>query len=501
MNSSKKLASGIVWTTLYNIVNSIYGFISVPILIEHFGKDQYGLIGLALSINIYMQLMDLGFNSTNIRFFSVWLSNKDHGRLKRAFSSSLAFYGIIGLINALILIAITCFSNHIFEVTQEQNVILRELFIILIISAIINWYSSCFDQLIKSTENVAWVQRRSFIPKFIQIILLYLVVKLDLSLVTYFCLTTFAFISIIPVSIRKIKNLLPFISFLPKWDKSIMKEMLPYCLGIFSFNIFQFSFYNLRAVFLGIEGSLDDVADYRILNGILTVVTLFAGMFISVLLPTTSKIVAEGNRVAIDKVVYEGTKYISIIVVFCSFGIMSVGYELLTLYVGDSYLYLIPVLNLWLICSLSTHNQAISSIVLAGSNLKPIAINSALASVVGLVTAWILIPYTGVAGTIWAFVVYLLIQLSFYYLYYWPRVMGINSWRVFYYSFFPPVIVGIISYYTTRTINFGQSIWGNFFLNGICFSIVYLLLQIFILRKSDILFAKTILQRNRTPKN
>ena len=74
MGSSNKIAKGVFWTTLLNIVNGIYGFISVPILIAYFGKADYGLIGLAMSVNVYLRLMDLGFNSTNVRFFSNWLA-------------------------------------------------------------------------------------------------------------------------------------------------------------------------------------------------------------------------------------------------------------------------------------------------------------------------------------------------------------------------------------------------------------------------------------------
>ena len=46
MGSSGKIVSGVVWSTVVNVVNAVYGFIAVPILINHFGKAEYGLIGL-----------------------------------------------------------------------------------------------------------------------------------------------------------------------------------------------------------------------------------------------------------------------------------------------------------------------------------------------------------------------------------------------------------------------------------------------------------------------
>ena len=168
MGSSKKIVKGVAWTTVLNFVNAAYNFIAVPILIGYFGKEQYGLIGLAMSINVYMRLMDMGLNSTNVRFYSTWLAQKEYTKVKKSFQTSLSFYGCIGLINAAILLVICAFSDSIFNVTPEQNVILRHLLIILSVSAFCNWFSSCFDQLIKGTENVDWIQRRQLIPKFLQ---------------------------------------------------------------------------------------------------------------------------------------------------------------------------------------------------------------------------------------------------------------------------------------------------------------------------------------------
>ena len=138
MGSSRKIINGVIWNTIANIVNAIYGFIAVPILINHFGKAEYGLIGLAMSINVYMRLMDLGFNSTNVRFFSTWFSQKKYEKLIKGFQTSLSFYGIIGLINAIVLLCIATFSDKIFNIQPEQDIILKHLFYILSIKFNLN---------------------------------------------------------------------------------------------------------------------------------------------------------------------------------------------------------------------------------------------------------------------------------------------------------------------------------------------------------------------------
>lgn len=495
MGSSKKIISGVIWSTIVNIVNAVYGFIAVPILINHFGKAEYGLIGLAMSVNVYMNLMDMGFNSTNVRFFSTWLAQNKHERLRKGFQTSLSFYSVIGLINAVVLLIVAFFSKEIFNVTFLQNTILKHLFYILAVSAFCQWFSSCFDQIIKATENVAWIQKRTLVTKILMIVVLVATVMLNLSIELYFILTCLAQLAIVPMSIGMIKKQIPYISFLLKWDKQSFREMLPYCMNIFSFSLFQFSFYNLRPVFLGMQGSVESVADYRILNGIIGIVTMLGGAFIGILLPSTAKVVANNDKDAFYRVAYDGTKYISILICFCSFGMMSVGSEVLTLYVGKSYLYLIPWFNLWLLCILGTHNQAISSLILSGDDIRAISYSSIVASVAGLMLSWILIPKYQIGGVCIAFAVYMMIQMLFYYAYYWPVKMKINSCRVLFKCFLPYVIFGIVAFMIVNSFNITASPFIAFLMKGLSFCLIYVILVFVALTNNDRKFLMMIFRR------
>lgn len=495
MGSSKKIVSGVVWSTIVNMVNAVYGFIAVPILINHFGKAEYGLIGLAMSVNVYMNLMDMGFNSTNVRFFSTWLAQNKHERLLKGFQTSLSFYSVIGLINAVVLLVVACFSNAIFNVTTAQDTILKHLFYILAVSAFCQWFSSCFDQIIKATENVAWIQKRTLVTKILMIVALVSTVLFDFSIEMYFILTCLAQLAIVPMSIGMIKKQIPYISFMPKWDKQSFREMLPYCMNIFSFSLFQFSFYNLRPVFLGIQGSVESVADYRILNGIIGIVTMLGGAFIGILLPSTAKVVANHDKASYYKVAYDGTKYISILICFCCFGMMSVGPEVLTLYVGKSYLYLISWFNLWLLCTLGTHNQAISSLILAGDDIRAISYSSIVASVVGLILSWILIPQYQIGGVCIAFAVYCIIQLLFFYCYYWPIKMKINSRIVLLNCFLPYVFLGGVLYKVMQLISFSANSLVLFFVKGILFAVLFISFALFMLNRDEKKFVLNFFKR------
>lgn len=480
MNSSKSIAKGVFWTTLLNVTNGVYGFISVPILIAYFGKSDYGLIGLAISINVYLRLMDLGFNSTNVRFFSNWLAKKEYGQVGKLFQTSLAFYGGIGLLNALILLVVSFFSDQLFNLAEGQDIILKHLLYILAISAFVSWFTSCFDQLIRAHEYVGWTQKITLIPKLCQILILGITVWCHLTIEWYYALTAFSMFVILPFSVHKIRAIAPYVSFVPRLNKPIFKEILPYCLNIFSFGLFQFSMNNLRPVFLGMEGSMESVADYRILNGVISIVLMLGGAFMGVILPSASKVVALGNKEAQDRIAYDGTKYITVTLSFCCFGMMSVSTDMLQVYVGSDYLYLDIWLVIWLLLTLCSHNQALSSLILSGSDIRAITWSTATASVIGLLLCWVTIPRFEVGGTVIGYGVYNLIQISFYYLYYWPKKMGIDSWRIFRSSFLPVACVGgfamLLVRYGMPFICTLENHWAGLFLKGTAFTLFYVVL-------------------------
>lgn len=485
MGSSKKIASGIVWTIILNLVNGIYGFVSVPILIAYFGKSNYGLIGLAMSVNVYLRLMDLGFNSTNVRFFSNWLVKKEYNKVNRLFQTSLSFYGTIGLTNSIVLLAISFFSSSIFNITSEQEVIVKHLFYILAISAFVSWFTSCFEQIIISNEQVGWVKRLYLLPKVLQIIVLVLTVTFHFTIEWYYALTAFSMFALIPFLVKKIKTLYPFVLFTPSFDKGIFKEIIGYSLNIFSFGLFQFSIIHLRPVFLGIQSSPESITDYNVLNGIIGIVLMLGGAFVGVVLPSASKVVASGDEVAQSRIAYNGTRYISITLCFCCFGMMSVVPELLTAYVGTSFLHLTFWLDLWLLATLAAHNQAVSSLILAGSDVRAITYSTLVASIIGILLCWFLIPVFNVGGTVIGYVVYCLVQILFYYFYYWPKVMKINSKKIFTHSFAPFVVAGLLIGIAMRLLPLPFGVWPSLFIKGILFSIVYALLVYLILDKED----------------
>lgn len=495
MSSSKKIFSGVYWSIITNVVNALYGFIMIPILISYFGKAEYGLIGLAQSVNAYMRLMDLGLTSTNVRFFSNWLAKGDHDGVRKLFSTCTAFYGIIGVINSLILLFVYFYSDTIFNVTEYQDAILKDLLLILIASAIVNWFTSCYNQIIQATENVAWTQKRLLITKVLMVAVLLLTIYCRFSIQLYFFLTVLCNWLILPWVVKKIKNVAPMVSFMPKFDKQVFKEILPYTLNIFSFSIFSFSYNNLKPVLLGMQSTPESVTDYKVLMGIVGIISTVSGVFMSSLLPSSSKVIANNNKEGFYKIAYQGTKYIMCFMGFCVFGMLCIAKDLLTIYVGESYDYLVPWLNIFIFLMLTNHILAISSLILGGSNIRPLSKMTAVSSVTSLIVAWFLIPTFGVGGVAMATILYNIVQMLFYYSYYLPKVMEVNSWLILKQIVFPVTIVGSIIWTAFWRLPHFESNWVNILVFGSMFTIIYLCFLSNYLNKEDKQFILSLLKK------
>ena len=483
MSTINKIADGVIWTIASKFLSAAYAFVAVPILIGLYGKADYGLIGLALSINIYMTLLDLGFSNTNLRYFSNYLAKNDIENVRRLFGTSITFYGSIGIINALIIFGISFFVGDIFQVTPEQVVILRSLLYIIALNAIFNWYTSCFGQLIQGAEYVDFFSKISFIGNLLNVVVLALTLIFKFSIVEYYAgLVFLGLIYRTILSIRKIKAIIPDISFRPHFDKNLFKETLPYSMNIFSVSLLTWGALQLQPILLGIRCNSSEVADYNIIFSIYTFLGFIGGSFNSAIFPSVTKAVTLHNREVIERVAYQGTKYLVIVISFVTFGYISVSPDVMHMYLGDSFMYLVPWMDIYFINLLGSHNAGMSAIIYAGTDIRLITRYSAFSYITMVIVFWFLIPYYGARSIAISGTLCNVMQMSFYYFYYWPKKLQINSRYIFFRDLLPFMMMGIFVTFVLRMFTVSDSHLIQFLVKGTMFvlifsSIVYMMIE------------------------
>lgn len=502
MSRSKTAFAGVFWTLANNFVGIIYGFFSVPLLLAYFGKEQYGLIGMAASLNVYLQLLDMGMTNTYIKFFSESIAKKDDVHTQKLFSLTNSIYIFVGFLNSLVLIWLSFFIDSLFTVTPEQAITLRHLVLILAINSIFSWASVCLDQFIRANDLVGWIKKRSTYLKLVQAFFLGTTIIFKMSIEFYYLATIFSLTIILPLSYFKIRKLAPYIHFKPKFDKSLFLKILPYGLSVFSFSIFQFLALNSRPFLLGNISGPGAVAEYGILSAVTSAVTMVSGVFMPVLLPMITKMAIGDEKSEIERVLRMGTKYVNIILSVLVLTLVIASKEILEVYVGQEYSGLSVWLSIWMLVLILNFRSVLSSLVFTKSKLWDFSLMCFIAMVVAFVCYFVFIPKYGVGGVVIGFVVHEIIHTLFSLLYYMPHKCDIDTWRLSKEALFPVWFIEILVFgvivVAFKLISI-ESVFLTGLIKGLLFFFIMIPLVWFVLfNNTDRAFVKQIIQKRNS---
>jgi O-antigen/teichoic acid export membrane protein len=495
-----KVISASFWGMFANVIDAFAKFITIPMLIGFFGKADYGLIALSFSLNAYLRLMELGMSTGAIRFFSIWFAKKETDKLIKVSQSSIVFYGVIGIINGFIFLFLS-YHPDFFSLKPNQVETFRWMMYVLAASAIFNWTSYVVTQLLAALGEIGWTNKTKVISSVLNFVTAYLAIKLKFSLPFYFSLYILSTLVVIPLQIYRLKKSgISIITLIyPKWNFLAFKEVLNYSIAIFAMSIFQFTANNLRPILLASFSSngSEVLTDYRILQTICMLVISFGGVFLNVLLPITTKSYAESNNENIKLLIYKGTKYISVFLSFVIFLLILNAKSILTLYVGKEY----AGLSLWLIIWLLTvllymHSSPVASMVLSTGKTRFLVYSSALSCIVSIGVTIMLAKTYDVGAAVIGYFVYIVIQMSCYYLYYIPFILKLDSKKIFFGSFVPSAIVGALASFSVHFLkNYlsEDTSLAIMVLNSIVFVVLFALLIVtFIVKPAEL---KTLKKR------
>lgn len=435
------------WGVFAKFLDSGIKFFTVSYLIKYFGKEDYALIAVAMSVNAYLQLLDMGVNTGAIKYFSSWIAERKMDLLDSVVRISIFFYGMIGLINALVLILVAFFGMSVFSITIAQEETLKIMFLVLAAFSILNWSTSVFNQLLTANGEVYFVQQVNIVRSLLSLVLVFLTIWFKWNVDSYFIgFTIVNTFSLAPFYWRSKKREL-ITTFLPKFDWGNFRPIWKYSLAILAMGVFSMSAVKLRPIILSIfsDKGIGIVTEYRVMETITIFILSIGSMSSSIFLPKTSEMILNKDQLKIERFVYEGTLFISIICTLLCLPIVICSNEILTLYVGREYTHLSMWLSTWVITILCTlHNTPVSSLVLATGKTKMLVYSTAISCLISLGINALLCNHIGVGSAVLGYSVYIFIQMAFYYLYFNNKVLNLDSLRIFK-SFIYPAALGMVS--------------------------------------------------------
>lgn len=457
--------SSFFWSTLQKVLSAIVGFISVPLLLDYFGKDQYGILSIATACNGYLHLLDLGMNTGAIRYFSIWKTEGKMDLVHRVARTNITFYSIIAVVNALVLCVIALFGENWFNTTPEQFKQLQYCLYIIAGASLFSWGTTTFNQLLVANKQMPFTAQMACFMSLGKIFLVIITLYLKISLTLYFFwLTIITTALIIPYAIKS-KHDGMIDSYFPAYYWKDFKIVLTFSLSIFALSLFQMSATQTRPIILGLFSEQGPAvnAEYRILEVFPSMIIMIGGTFSSIFLPQASEMVAKGEQEPISHFAYRWTVLTTIIANVLCFPFIIGAKEILCAYVGSEYSNLSIWLIIWvasILCQI--HSTPATALILAKGKTKVMVIITCIACVVSMVINAVLAKYYGVGSAIIGYAVYIAITLVSYYFYYYKKTLQISIKSILY-SFLFPTLWGVLSFILINLVFIDFSF--DFFIN------------------------------------
>lgn len=467
VSDNKYFLSSFFWSTLSKVLNAVFGFVSVPLLLGYFGKADYGLLSIATACNGYMHLMDLGMNTGAIKFFSQWEAEGKRDMVYRVSRTNVTFYFIVSLVNVIGLVALAIWGEKLFSVSHDQFEQLRICFFILALFSSINWVTTAYNQLLTAYRKIDFTMMIQCLLVILKggLIASVLIFKLSLSKY-FFYLILLISAAIIPYAIKcKKDNLID--SFMPATYWNDFKIVFTFSLSIFALSIFQVTAIQTRPIILSIFSAdgASSVADFRVLEVIPQFIITVCGTLTGIFLPKSSEMLIQNTRNEIQYYINKWTVKTTVLVCVLCFPFIIGAHNILSAYVGENFVYLGKWLQLWcFFLIIQMHSTPAFSFVLANGRTKVLVYSTAVACILSMIINSLLCNIFPVGSAVVGYIVYMVCLILVYYFYLYKRYLRLDSWQIFY-SFFKPLILGLLCSALTYFINI-EGIFSSIVLNS-----------------------------------
>lgn len=296
-NNANQLKGGIVLTYVTLGLGLLISLIYTPIMIRLLGQSEYGLYNLAASVISYLGILNFGFGSAYIRYYSRYKNSNDQDGIAKLNGMFLIVFLIISLLTIISGLILTIYAGIVFgnEITPQQIQTARVLMVILTINLAISFPSIVFVSYIRANErfifqNIISLVKMVTSPFLIIPILLLGYGSIGMALVST-VLNIFANIVYILYARRRLSIRISFKTF----DMSLFKEMALFSSFIFLNIVTDQINWNVDKFLIGRFHGTIPVAIYSIAALFNTQYLSLSTAISSVFVPRVHRIIYEKN--------------------------------------------------------------------------------------------------------------------------------------------------------------------------------------------------------------
>ncbi len=318
----------------------IVSIIYTPIMLRLLGQSEYGLYNLVASVVAYLGVLNFGFGSAYMRYYSKYKVKEDKEKIATLNGMFLAIFSVLGLI-AVIAGTILAFNTELIfgsELTSTELSRAKMLMIILVINLGISFPNIVFTSYITANEKFVFQKIVQMIKTVINPFVVLPVLLMGYGSVGMVITTTVLNVSIEVINaiycIKKLKMRFSFKEF----DFTLMREMTVFSSFIFINLVIDQINWNVDKFILGRFHGTISVAVYGLAAQLNTYYMSIASTLSSVFIPRVHILVASSkDNDDLTKLFTRIGRVQFIILSLISTGLVFFGKPFINMWAGNNY--------------------------------------------------------------------------------------------------------------------------------------------------------------------
>lgn len=128
-----QLKIGVILSYISRMITIVVGLVYTPVMIRLLGQNEYGLYNIAASTISYLGILNFGFGSAYIRFYSRYKIIDDHEKIAILNSMFLTIFSVLGILVIIAGVILALNVDLIFGTTLSSSELRTAQFLVLIL--------------------------------------------------------------------------------------------------------------------------------------------------------------------------------------------------------------------------------------------------------------------------------------------------------------------------------------------------------------------------------
>ena len=398
------VARNSLWNVVGSVLPLLAGLVAIPPVLNHLGKERFGILSLAWALLIYISIFDLGLNRAIVKFTAELLGRGKREEAPQVFWSALAVQAPLSIVGIIgFVLAVPLLTERVLSISPALRGETRQAFYVLAFFFPAMLLTLALRSLLQAVQRFDLINLVKVPATTGNFLIPLLGIALNLNLAGIFGLMLGFRVLVVGVYVLLVDRVLPEVKHNHGISRAMMGRLLTFGGWLTVSNMISPLVFYLESFFIGSLLSVGVLAYYSAPFEIVANFSIIPGAVAGALLPMISSL-AENNREELERLFAGSVKYLFFLMAPLCLGSMALAGDILRIWLGPEFAarggVVLVLLSVVFFINAFAYVPLTLLLALGRPDLKAKLDLFLLPLFAGLL--WLVLPRAGVAGAAWA---------------------------------------------------------------------------------------------------